>query len=382
MTPADPSANTLSGAAIDTLLPARPGAVPVTLALLLMNTLVFGGLLIAGAPLLSGGSSVQLALGANFGPATQDGQWWRLVSALFLHFGIVHLVLNMAALWDIGRVIENLLGRWRFVALYLGAGVTGNMVSLAIQGNQAVSGGASGAIYGLYGAFLVWLWHTRGQIDPAEFRRLFLVAGGFTLVSLSLGLLIPGIDNAAHLGGLISGALLAPLLAPSHRAGLPSWGRKRWYPAGLLVIALAVLIDRLPPPSYRLSDEIRAQAAIRQFLAEDRRLSAEMNALLGKAPRGGATFEQLAERIDSQISNEYLDSFEQLATVRLDPAAPSARALEELRRYAIVRGEASHDLAVGLRNQDPVKVREALEKTAKAPAIARGASAPRSAPQP
>lgn len=379
MTHSDPPGPSRTGPSIDGLLHAGPATVPVTLALLLINTLVFGGLLIAGAPLGSGNSSVQLALGANFGPATQDGQWWRLVSALFLHFGIVHLVMNMAALWDVGRVIETLLGRWRYAALYLGAGVTGNLVSLAIQGNRAVSGGASGAIYGLYGAFLVWLWHTRGQSEPAEFRRLFLVAGGFTLVSLSLGLLIPGIDNAAHLGGLVSGALLAPLLAPSHRAGLPSWGHKRWYPAGLLVIALAVLIDRLPPPSYRLSEEIRAQAAIRQFLAEDRRLSAEMNALLGKAPRGGATFEQLAERIDTQISNEYLDSFEQLATLRLDPAAPSARALEELRRYAIVRGEASHDLAVGLRNQDAAMVRQALEKAAKAPAIARAASAPRAA---
>ena len=202
------------------------------------------------------------------------------------------------------------------------------------------------------------------------------MAAGFTLVSLGLGLVIPGIDNAAHVG-LVSGALLVPCWRPAHARACRTGGRQRWYPAGLLLIALTVLVDRLPPPSYRLSDEIRAQAAIRQFLAEDRRLSADLNALLGRPPAAGASFEQLAKRIDQQVSNEYLDSFEQLAALRLDPAAPSAATLETLRRYAIPGGEASHALAQGCAKGMWTRCGGRVEAARKAPMASMGASAPR-----
>ena len=143
---------------------------PVTLTLLLLNLLVFAITLAYGAGLWHTNNGVQLQWGASFGPATQDGQWWRLATAMFLHFGLVHLVLNMWALWDVGRLMEALLGRLRFAALYLGAGVAGNLLSLVVQGNQAVSGGASGAIFSLYGALLVFLWRERRQVDRGEFR--------------------------------------------------------------------------------------------------------------------------------------------------------------------------------------------------------------------
>ena len=157
-----------------TALMRSPAAqVPVATALLGANVLVFVLMLLAGAGLWHTPKGVQLAWGANFGPATQDGQWWRLFTAQFVHFGVLHLGMNMAALWDVGRLVERLYGRWRFAVLYGASGVAGNLLSLVVQGNQAVSAGASGAIFSLYGALLVFLWRERRQVEPGEFRWIF-----------------------------------------------------------------------------------------------------------------------------------------------------------------------------------------------------------------
>ena len=185
--------------------------VPVTLLLIGANLLVFGLMLGNGAGLWHAQNSIQLAWGANFGPATQDGQWWRLGSALFLHFGLIHLTMNLWALWDGGQLVERMFGHLRFIIIYLASGLCGNLLSLVIQGNEAVSGGASGAIFGVYGALLVFVWRERQQLNPGEFRWLFWGGLGFSAVSITLGLVIPGIDNSAHIGGLIAGCLLGML---------------------------------------------------------------------------------------------------------------------------------------------------------------------------
>ncbi|MDQ6680875.1 MAG: rhomboid family intramembrane serine protease, partial [Pseudomonadota bacterium] len=164
-----------------------PRLAPATTLLIAANVGVFLVMLGFGAGLWHAPNEVQLAWGANFGPATKDGQWWRLASAMFLHFGVLHLAMNMWALWDCGRLVERLFGSARFVVIYLGSGLAGNLVSLVTQGDRAVSGGASGAIFGVFGALLVCLARERRQIDPTEFRWLFWGGAGFTLATLLLG---------------------------------------------------------------------------------------------------------------------------------------------------------------------------------------------------
>lgn len=156
------------------------GRVALTPILIFINLIVFGAMLAHGAGLWHSPNNIQLAWGAGFGPATKDGEWWRLGSALFLHFGLVHLTMNMVALWEAGQLVERLYGRFRFIVVYFVGGITGNLASLIVQGDQAVSGGASGAIFGIYGALLVCLWRERRQIHPIEFRWLF---GGAVLFS-------------------------------------------------------------------------------------------------------------------------------------------------------------------------------------------------------
>ena len=357
----------------------RPGQVPLTCALLAINLLLFVLMQADGAGFWHNSSSVPLAWGASFGPATQDGQWWRLVTAQFVHFGLLHLGLNMWALWDVGRLVERPYGPLRFGLLYLGSGLVGNLLSLAVQGNQAVSGGASGAIFGLYGALLVFLWRERGQVDRRDFSWAFGVAVIFTLTSLGLGWLIPGVDNAAHLGGLVAGACLGTLLARRWLPDSPAPLRERWLAAVALTSGIAALLTHLPAPLYLMGEERRAREAIQQFLVIDQQLSQRWNQLmtvrLGGPGHARVSFDQLASRIQTSITSVYDNSFKQLAAARPTTAAPSAKTLEALQNYAGLRAEASRELADGLRRQDQGKILAALEKARKAHTSARAPAA-------
>lgn len=359
------------------LMHAGAARAPVTLLLMACNILIFVTMLVYGAGLWHTATAVPLAWGANFGPATQDGQWWRLASALFLHFGVIHLALNMWALWDVGRLIEQLFGRWRFLALYLGSGVVGNLLSLVVQGNRAVSAGASGAIFSLYGALLVFLWRERRQVDRGEFRWLFGAASAFIVLALSMGMVVAGIDNAAHLGGLVAGALLGLTLSRPWTARSPRSWVSRGVAGALLVAAAMTLVARIPAPAYRLGEELRAREAIQHFLDQDRRISQQWESILGSSQRERLSFDQLAGRIDNSVTAEYQESFEQLSSLNLDAAAPSAQALTILRKYAVLRSDASQALSDGLRARDPQKIRQALETARQAPALARGSSSAR-----
>ncbi len=351
---------------------------PLTHGILLVNVLVFLAMLSQGAGFWHTSTVVPLAWGANFGPATQDGQWWRLFTALFIHFGLLHLGMNMWALRDVGRLVERLAGPWRFAALYVGSGVMGNLLSLVVQGNKAVSGGASGAIFGLYGALLVLLWSERRRVDPGEFRWLFGLASIFIVLMLGLGWVIPGIDNAAHGGGLVAGALLAHALARSWVLSRP----RGWLGPGLAGCAVLLgagwLMLHVPPPRYLLSEEIEVQKAIKNFAQADQRFRLQRGELLGNAPRERLTFEQLAGRIDSTVTAGYERSFEQLMAATPESNAPSAAALGALQTYAQQQAQTSRELSQGLLARDPEKIREALQKSQRRPIRALpAASAPR-----
>jgi rhomboid protease GluP len=349
---------------------------PVTVALVGINVAVFGAMLMYGAGLWHSPNNVQLAWGAGFGPATKDGEWWRLGTAMFLHFGLVHLAMNMWALWDAGRLVERLYGSLRFAVVYFASGLTGNLLSLIVQGDRAVSGGASGAVFGVYGALLVCLWRERRQVHPVEFRWLFGGAAVFSAAIIGFGLLIPGIDNAAHIGGLISGALTGVALARPLSANSPRIGRSRWAAVGAYSLAVIALVSSIPAPTYRWQEELRAREEIREFLGDDRRIIDRWQHILDAGRHGGASFEQLAEQIDTDVTREYRDSFEQLSALHLDPAAPSTMTLDVLRKYTQLRGDASQSLADALRMNDPERIREALEMARRAPYIARGVEPP------
>jgi len=153
-----------------------------------------------------------LAWGGNFLPATV-AQPWRLLSAAFLHGGIIHLGFNMWALWDTGRLAERFYGNRQLLLIYLVSALSGSMASLFFAASKAVSVGASGAIFGVVGCLLAAIYTKPHRLPPAlvaSMRSSMLVFLGY---SLFMGSVVGVIDNAAHIGGLIGGFLLGLILA-------------------------------------------------------------------------------------------------------------------------------------------------------------------------
>lgn len=335
--------------------------VPATLILLAANIAIFGAMLFLGAGFWHTSSEIQLVWGANFGPATQDGQWWRLGSALFLHFGLIHLTMNMWALWDAGRLVERMYGSAHFLVIYLLAGIGGNLLSLILRNGEAVSGGASGAIFGVYGALLVCLWSERHHLHTHEFRWLFWGGACFSLAMIVIGQFFAIVDNAAHVGGLLVGAICGVTLQrPLHERSAIS-RTARWAAAAALCVVGALLVSNLPAPRYRWSDELHARKEIAEFLREDAVIANTWQGLLQERHDRALTFNQLAGEIENSVANRYEDSFEQISQVRVDSAAPSAAALAALREYAALRRDASRTMVAGLRTHDQEKIKAAID---------------------
>jgi rhomboid protease GluP len=343
------------------LLYQRTPHIPVSAALVAVNLLVFLAMLASGADLWHSSNSVQLAWGANFGPATQDGEWWRLGTAMFLHFGAIHLTLNMWALWDGGQLVERMYGHARFAFIYFSSGLTGNLLSLVAHKGLAISGGASGAIFGIYGALLVFLWREHRNLHPRDFRWFFWGAAGFAAASFILGLLITGIDNAAHIGGFLTGILGGVIFARPINGAEHVIARARMFAAGIFALSIVILVGRIPAPAYLWSHELLARKEIGQFLRDDAAISQAWQEILDEGKRGNVSFEELAGRIDTAVSHPYEESFEHLSHIPPNPAMPSAAALETLRHYAELRRDASRALVEGLRAHKPEQIREALE---------------------
>lgn len=162
-------------------------------------------------------SAFMMEHGAMYVPYLMNGErYYTLITSMFLHFGFSHLMNNMVMLLVIGYSLEPEIGKIRFLLIYLGSGLMGNLVSAwfdVSQGNYAVSAGASGAIFGIVGALLYVAIRNHGRVGEISTRGLVLMAG----LSLYYGFTAQGVDNAAHIGGLISGFLLAVLTYWKHK---------------------------------------------------------------------------------------------------------------------------------------------------------------------
>ena len=185
----------------------------ITPVLINTNILIFIAMIISGVNFLAPEIQSLLDWGANFRPLTLSGQWWRLFTAIFLHIGVAHILLNMYALIYIGFLLEPLLGKARFLAAYLISGIAASVVSLWWH-DFSVGAGASGAIFGMYGVFLALL--TTNLLDKSIKGAFFVSIVIFVGYSILNGLITDNrVDNAAHIGGLISGLLIGYAFVPS-----------------------------------------------------------------------------------------------------------------------------------------------------------------------
>lgn len=154
-----------------------------------------------------------LEWGANYAPNTLGlGEHWRLATSMFLHGGGFHLAMNMFVLYQIGPFVERVYGNVAFLVVYMLAGITGSLAS-AFFGGELPSVGASGAVFGMFGALLAYLLVQWRTVPRAVLMSLRSSAVSFIVLNVMIGLMIPFIDNAAHLGGLAGGFVFALALA-------------------------------------------------------------------------------------------------------------------------------------------------------------------------
>ncbi|MFC2694406.1 MAG: rhomboid family intramembrane serine protease [Lactobacillus sp.] len=188
------------------------------------------------AQCLTGGFSYTnlLRFGAMANPlvAVRE-QWWRLFTAQFLHMGILHLATNAVMIYYMGNYLERILGHWRFALVYLLAGIGGNLASFAWGADNAVAGGASTALFGLFGAMAALGVLNRDQ--PA-LRQLGQQSFALAAINIAIDLFMPNIDIWGHLGGFIAGTLLCLLV------GSGNWRTAKWPWRLLATILLAVYV--------------------------------------------------------------------------------------------------------------------------------------------
>jgi membrane associated rhomboid family serine protease/Flp pilus assembly protein TadD len=197
----------VSAAAVSTTRPY------VTLTLIALNVLVYVAMSLFGASWSAPSIGSAMRWGADFGPLTFNGEWWRLLTSTFVHFGFFHIALNMWCLWDLGRSLEPLMGGKVFTLMYLACGIAASITSLTWN-PWRVSAGASGAIFGVAGAFVSYLYLKKAPMNPLLMKRRLNSLGVFIFYNLIYGAAGARIDNSAHVGGLVAGLILGAVLPP------------------------------------------------------------------------------------------------------------------------------------------------------------------------
>ena len=342
-----------------------------TIVLIALNVLVFLMMVLQGVSVFNPTADSVLRWGADYGPLTLHGQWWRMLVSTFLHFGLIHLLFNMFVLFYIGLFLESLAGRVPFVVLYLVCGLGGSAASLAWH-PSVVSAGASGAIFGLYGALLGFLVRHRGSI-PAE-SLASLRKGALTFIGYNLLYgLRPGVDMAAHVGGLGTGFVLGLFLIQPPSISSSSSGSgdlttsggeltpaSNWrVPAavalGLALITVPMLV--LPKPDDYLAEYKRLaiieEADVKLF-----------NASLKQWKGNQITDQQYADILEKQVLPQWRREREALENLRVsqDQAARNRLLVE----YMTDREQGWQLTMEGLRVHDAEKLRQGAQKEAEA----------------
>ncbi len=313
-----------------------------------LNVLVYAAMVATGVSPMEPDAQTMLDWGANFGPRTLDHQQWRMLTSAFLHFGIFHIGFNMWVLWQLGGLVERLVGNVGFLVLYTIAALGGSVASL-LWNPLVVSAGASGAVFGVCGALLGFIVR-RGDTIPmgvlSQLRGSMMSFLGYNLV---FGLMISGINIACHIGGLVAG--FACGLVMSQPLG-PKMVAHRWK-RNLACICAALLLSpmamaSLPASPSRQLDEIgRSEVEIIDRYESERKRN------LGH-PISDADW---AEELDRDV----LKPWQQLCS-KVDTLAESRLVdkdvMKKYQAYFALRDRGWKTLVEGLRSNDKEKVAE------------------------
>lgn len=340
----------------------RTPLVFVTRAIVTANLAVFAVMVLSGVGLMSPTLDDLIGWGANTGPRTLAGQWWRLFTCTFIHAGAIHVAFNMWALWNVGRMVERLVGNFAFLVLYVVSGLAGSLASVAWN-PSVTSVGASGAVFGVFGALLGFILAHRHAVPASIFQELRNSMLGVLGANLVLGMSIPGIDMAAHVGGLAAGFLCGLIISPPwHRTTTGRRLVRSLAVAALSALAIVATIHFLPPAPIDIREELRS------FLATERETVDAYNAAAKKRNGKELTDEDFADLIEQEILPEWREGRRRLEEIGTVPKS-QVENFSRLTQYARLREDEWTLTVAALRSHDPAKLREAKQKSQEVDAL-------------
>lgn len=328
----------------------------VTPGLMAITVLAFAWAVYAGAGWFTPNVATLIRLGSNFGPFTLDGQWWRLLSSLLLHVGLLPLVINMYALWQMGRVTERLYGSVHFLLLYGFAGLCGGIAGL-LWDPTTNSAGASGALFGVLGSLLIFVFKPDTRI-PAEFVGGARTSGAvFVLYNLANGLTHSGVHNSAHLGGLLGGVVMGWLLArPLSVEGRTEAAFRFTVAVCGSAIALAAVSLPLILPGSVKSAEWHFRHQLQLYVWDEQRAQAAQRVLDQLQVDQLITRVEWGERLAREVLPEWESAEGRFRSVRFPTESDSARLEARIVSYLQARRQALTLLSEGARKNDPDKL--------------------------
>jgi len=297
--------------------------------------------------------------GANNGGVTTNGEWWRLVSCMFMHYGLIHLALNMWALFQVGHLLERLLGRALYTLTYLGSGVVASLASIIWHGDKIWSAGASGAVFGAYGALLGYMLREKHGVPKAVFQPILRSTLTFAGYNIFYGMVHPTIDNSAHVGGLLSGLVLGWLIAlpldPLARRQLFS----RRLQAGLVTVALLVTagIGLAPRFDYSMAEEMKWSEVTKDFSAKEVGIGTRQNDEWREFIRTGGNRTTYGRWIEDELIPLHERFAQQLEEMQLTPGKLTARRREVILQYTRLRLAGYRHLLVGVRERNEAELK-------------------------
>jgi rhomboid protease GluP len=349
--------------------PTQPPKPFVTYAILAINVIVFAAMLAGGVHPLAPTVDSLVRWGANFGPLTiTSREWWRMLTSMFLHIGVVHLAFNMYVLIQIGPFIERLLGAAGFSIIYFASGLAGALASLAWN-PYVVSAGASGAIFGLYGALLGFLLIRRHAIPPQALSALTQSALIFRAFNGIYGVLRSGTDVAAHAGGLLGGFVCGVGLSFPPTVNLIP--RRTLHNAAVAVAAALLILGT----ALALPHPIDLRSELQRFASVETQTLTAYNAILNRTRTDRLRDEQFADLVEKNILPKWNAERDSLAKLTGLPAKQKS-VVSLLLNYMDARRDAWTVLVRGLRQHDLNAVKQAFAKQQEADGMAKKMTVP------
>jgi len=339
----------------------------VTYALIIINILVFIGMVVGGVDALNPRVADLLRWGAEFGPRTANGQWWRLFTSLFVHIGLVHLLYNMLAFAYVAPTVERMVGNAEFLLVYLVAGLGGSLWALYLN-PMLVHAGASGAIFGVYGLLLALLLRQRGSIPPHVAANLRKYVAVFVIYNMANSLR-PGISLAAHFGGLVAGFACGFLVGPPLAAEADAERPRRSVmlgAVGLVLLGVGAFGVRAKYPNLDHLEEV-----LGHFDAVEQQSHTAFRNAAEKAKQEQITGAEFAGIIEHDMLPAWRSTRDELATVSAIPSST----VTKVQTYMQLRQDALEALDAALRDGNRDSMEQATAKQQKADKMSSWASA-------